>query len=319
MLACFWGGVDVGGGDDAEVPCCRAEESEPENVPTWEAAEAAKKDLGVDSWCSLNREKMTSTDWSRLRHLSRLTVRPSCTVLSSHYHYYVRTGADKHVGSCVCAVWVPVDLKGRHGHCCAKVVSGMGALEKATCRSTVEGGSLVYAFKWWCHSLHEGEIMFVFGNSANWDPIVEWFNEKRSMDTIETKVSDGKAHSLLTTDRYDGKTAVHMVGPYFNVESVNWTSVEVVEMSFDNVCFAAYLDWGRYHWRFGRSESTECHGSMCLTSVKGRSFDNVVVEGPPGCTKMELAHFEYREKCICDEASASTDEHTYRHNYECTK
>lgn len=102
------------------------------------------------------------------------------------------------------------------------------------------------------------------------------------MDSMKPLTSVGKVRSLFATDRHDGSLAVRMTGIGLNVVPVNGTSIDVRLTSRDGEKLTTY-DYGCYHWRFERTCTRKEYGSMCLMGVKGRSMDNVVVEGRPGC------------------------------------
>lgn len=183
---------------------------------------------------------------------------------------------------------MPGNGKCRHGHrwtYSEPKGTGTAVSVKWTTRSTTGYGSAFSpkSVKW--HGLHKGESVKVLKNSADGDPYVEWLNTSRAMDSVEPLTFVGKVHSLFATDRHDGTLAVRMTGISLDLVPVNGTSVDVRLMSKDGEKLTTYLDCGRYHWRLERTCTREEYGSMCLMGVKGRSLDNVVVEGPPGWTK----------------------------------
>lgn len=80
-----------------------------------------------------------------------------------------------------------------------------------------------------------------------------------------------------------------------------------------------YLDCGGYHCRLGRAVTREEYGSARSTLVKGRSLDNLVREGPPGCSKNEPPHYCDRRGAGVGEPTWCSEEHSEHHWEGCTK
>lgn len=123
----------------------------------------------------------------------------------------------------------------------------------------------------------------------------------------------------MAADRPDGTAALRIPLCLLNVDTVNWTSSDVAVMSRDGEYLTTYLDCGRYHWRDERTCTREEYGSTWLTSVKGRSLDNVVVEGPPGRSKNEPPHGWDRRGAGHEEPCECSVVHSIYHNEIRTK